>query len=141
VEYTHTPISEFFRRFENIGSGDAIAAASQFADVFLAAGPNGAQPVKASDFALALPKRKQFFASHGLQSTSLESVQETRLSDRYVLADTRWRMIFARDGGEERVTAESAFIIDTEQDPVRIVFYLSKQDPIAMLKANAAAAL
>jgi len=132
-----TPITEFFERFAiDSNSPDAAAAASHFADAFLAAGPNGAQAVKASDFALALPKRKQLFASHRLRSTTLESVQEKRLSDRYVLVETRWKMTFLREGGEEPIVAESVFIVDLEQEPFRIVFYLSKQDPIAMLKAR-----
>jgi hypothetical protein len=137
MEYSPTPILEFLQRFESSSnSREAAAAASHFADVFLAAGPNGAQPVKASDFEQALPKRFQLFASHGLRSTSLESVQELRLSARFVLADTWWKMTFAKDGGIEQVVADSAFIVDTGQEPFRIVFYLSKQDPIALLKAR-----
>lgn len=132
-----TPISEFFQRFENDSNcPDGAASAAHFADVFLAAGPNGAQAVKASDFALALPKRRQHFASHGLQSTALESVRETALGDRYVLAETRWKMTFAGGGVDEQVLAESVFVVDTQQDAFRIVFYLSKHDPIALLNAR-----
>ena len=137
MQLPKTPITEFFERFAtDSNSGDAAAAASHFAEAFLAAGPNGAQTVKASDFALALPKRIQLFASHGLQSTTLESVQENRLSDRYVLVETCWKMTFLREGVEEPIVAESVFIVDWEQEPFRIVFYLSRQDPIAMLKAR-----
>ena len=137
MEQTKTPLFEFLQQLEcNSNGGNAVASASQFADVFLAAGPNGAQPVKASDFALALPKRIQVFASHGLKSTSLQSLQETRLSTRFVLADTRWKMNFVKDGGEEHVIAESVFIVDIGQDPFRIVFYLPKQDHMALLKSH-----
>jgi hypothetical protein len=137
MEQRKSPISDFFQQFEsNSNSGDAAAAASHFAEVFLAAGPNGAQAIKASDFASALPKRIQLFANYGLKSTTLESVRETRLSGRFILADTRWKMNFARDGGEKPLIAESVFILDTGQEPFRIVFYLPKQDYMALLKSR-----
>jgi hypothetical protein len=138
MDHPQTEIAQFFRRFEtSSSSGDALAAASHFADVFLAAGPNGAQAVKVSDFALALPKRIRTFASYGLESTTLESVQETRLDTRFVLAETRWKIRFVREHGKEkRVTVDSVFIVDTGQERFRIVFYLAKQDPIALLKAR-----
>ncbi len=134
MEQPNTRISEFFQRFVvDSNSGDAAAAAAHFADVFLAAGPSGAQAVKAGDFALALPRRIQLFADHGLKSTTLESVQENRLDARFVLADTRWKMTFSRDGDERQVPVESVFIVDTQEEPFRIVFYLAKHDPIALL--------
>ena len=66
MEDTRTSVEDFIRHFErNNNKSDFSDAVSQFADVFMAAGPQGAQCVKASDFALALPKRKQLFASFG----------------------------------------------------------------------------
>ena len=52
----------FFRIFEaNASSNNVDAQVSQFADVFMAANPQGAQSVRASDFALALPRKKHLF--------------------------------------------------------------------------------
>src|SRR5579871_92016 len=112
---TKSAIAErFLARFESLSnSADAAASAALFADVFIAAGPSGAQAVKASDFALALPKRKQLFDSLGLRAARLVSADMRPLDDRYVLADTRWQMTFAPGGQEEaQILAESVFLLD-----------------------------
>src|SRR5271169_3380850 len=90
-------IERFFRTFEsNASSHDVSAQVSQFADVFMAASPQGAQAVRVSDFAVALPKKKQLFDKLGCQSTALVSLTEKRLDARYVLAGAQWKMTFAR---------------------------------------------
>ena len=132
----------FFRRFEaNNSSNDVAAVVSQFADVFMAASPQGAQPVRASDFALALPKRKELFGRMGCRSTELVSVTEKRLDARYVLAGTQWKMRFERpDITPQELVVESVFIVDTgeggtgEAGAAKIVFYLANQDIMQVVK-------
>jgi len=133
---TRTPVREFFDLFErHSDSGDAAASAAQFADVFMAAGPHGAQCVRAADFALALPKRVQLFRSLGCRKTSLASFRETRLDGRFVMAETQWSMTFESAAGDRKeAMADSMFIIDTAMDPYRIVFYLAHQDHMALLR-------
>ena len=64
-------IEEFFRAFEsNASSHDTAAQVSHFADVFMAANPQGAQVVRAGDFALALPRKKQLFDKLGCRTTA-----------------------------------------------------------------------
>jgi hypothetical protein len=136
----HSPsaIERFFHAFEkNTASGDIAAQTAQFADMFLAANPAGSQAVCNSDFALALPKRKRLFDKLGCTSTTLESLRETALDARYVLADTEWRMTFDLPGGSrEEVIAGSVFIVDTGGDPFKILFYLAKLDIFAVLRAR-----
>ena len=134
-------IERFFRTFEsNTSSDDVHTAVSQFADVFMAAGPQGTQAVRAADFALALPRRKQLFQSLGHQSTELISLDEKRLDARYVLAGTQWKMTFGRPGTEPQdVVVHSTYIVDTGSDgtaadAAKIVFYLAKQDLMLVLK-------
>jgi|HubBroStandDraft_1064217.scaffolds.fasta_scaffold34135_3 hypothetical protein len=133
-----TPMQRFFREFErNSSEGNVAASIAQFADVFLAAGPQGAQAVRASDFALALPKRFQFFADLGCKATELAAFEEQELDSRFKMVRTQWRMRFARGKeGERAVLADSIFLVDTGVEPFRIVFYLAKQDYMAMLRAN-----
>lgn len=128
-------IEQFFRDFEtHSNSSDVAASVAQFADVFMAANPGGAQAVRANDFARVLPKRKQFFDSLGCRSTALTSLREIPLNERFTMAETQWSMTFACNDGEQRVAlADSIFILDTGVDPFRIVFYLSKQDHMEML--------
>lgn len=130
-----SPIARFFDSFAQQSNGDNIEAPAQFADTFLAAGPQGAKCVSSTDFALAIPKRKQIFASLGCQSTKLVSLEETQLDDRYVLAKTRWQMIFSRPNSEpEKVLADSTFIVDTASAEPKIILYLAHQDIFEVLR-------
>jgi hypothetical protein len=140
-------IERFFRTFEsksssesNTPSKDIATTVSQFADVFMAANPQGTQAVRAVDFASVLPRRKQLFESLGHRSTELVSLRETRLDARFVMAATQWKMTFARDGNEPRdIIVDSVYIVDTGEvsspdgNP-RIVFYLASQDIMQVLK-------
>jgi len=141
MHQTSELIKRFFRTFESNASSDhADAVISQFADVFIAANPHGAQAVRAADFALALPKRKLLFDGLGCRSTELISVREDRLDARYVLASTQWKMNFARPQTEPQdVVVNSVFIVDTGgeaamPEAAKIVFYLANQDVMQILK-------
>ena len=136
MDDTSTAVESFFRRFDtNNSKSDFSAAVSQFADTFMAAGPQGAQCVKASDFALALPKRKQLFASFGYESMQLDSVEAHSLGDRYSMAHTRWRVRFTHDGpSTPAVFVESTYVVDRAEE--RIVLYLAHQDVMTILKEH-----
>jgi len=126
----------FFRTFAvNASSHDADAQISQFADVFMAADPQGAQAVRAADFALALPKRKELFNRLGCRSSELVSLSQERLDARYVLANTQWKMTFARaESKTEEVVVESSFMLDTGGNSPKIIVYLAHQDIMQVLK-------
>ena len=126
----------FFRTFEaNASTDNADAQISQFADVFMAGNPQGAQAVRAGDFALALPKRKQLFDRLGCRSTELVSLSEQRLDARYVMAATRWKMTFVRTGAKpEEIVVDSIFIVDTGSNSPKIILYLANQDIMQVLK-------
>ena len=136
MEKVSPSVEAFFRQFElNNNRSDFSAAVAQFADTFMAAGPQGAQCVKASDFVLALPKRKQLFESFGCHSMQLVSVDAHSLGERYSMAHTRWRMNFAEsDRSGEAVFVDSTFIVETTEQRSRIVLYLAHQDVFAILK-------
>jgi len=136
MPHTQTALERFFELYENNANGGDIAALSaQFADGFLAAGPQGAKAVRASDFAPALLKRKQLFESLGCKSAALLSLQPTALDDRYTLARTQWRMNFEPpQGSPQEVLADSTFLVDTSGDAFKILVYLAHQDIAAILK-------
>lgn len=134
-------IERFFRTFEaNASSNNVDAQVSQFADVFMAASPQGAQAVRAADFAAALPRKKRFFDELGCRSTELVSLREHRLDARYVMASTQWKLTFAQpESASQDVVAESVYILDTGGDGAaasesKIVFYLANQDLMQVLK-------
>jgi hypothetical protein len=131
---TPQTIEEFFLTYQHDSdSGDIPILVAHFAETFLAAGPQGAQPVRAADFALALPKRKQLFDAIGRQSTALVSVQPIPLDSRYTLARTRWRLTFARPN-PLTIHVTSDFLIDTGGDRFKILLYLANQDIMQVLR-------
>ena len=133
--HANETIERFFRTFEaNTFSEDIATAIAPFAQVFMAAGPQGTQAVRADDFARALPKRKQFFLDLGHQSTQLVSLIHKRLDARYVLATTQWKMTFARSGTSSKaIVVDSMYIVDAALPEPKIVFYLANQDLMQVL--------
>ena len=126
----------FFHDFEhNSKLSETSALISQFAEMFLVAGPQGAQVVPANAFALALPRRKKRFEEMGCQSTELVSLRETTLGNHYVMAETEWQMTFAQgEESPEEIRVASTFIIYTGDEQPKIVFYLPQHDVMALLK-------
>jgi hypothetical protein len=130
-----SPIALFLRGYERLSeSNDIPAMVAQFGETFLAAGPRGACCVRSSDFALALPKRKQLFERLGHSSTALISFDETPLDARYVLARTQWRFTFCKNGNPLEVVANSTFIVDTGGDEFKIIVYLTNRDAVQILE-------
>ena len=125
----------FFRNHERNSNSGAIAPLiSQFADVFMVGGPQGAQVVQANAFALAVPKRKKQFDDMGWQSTELVSLRETTLNGRYTMVETRWRMTFAsEDQSPEEIQVDSTFIVYTGGEEPKIIMYLPHGDALATL--------
>jgi len=126
----------FFRTFEsNSSRDDGNAAVSQFADVFMAAGPQGTQAVRAEDFARLVPRRKELFQSLGHKKTELVLLREQRLDARFVLATTQWKMTFVRaENIADDIVVDSVYIVDTGGPEPKIVFYLANQDLMKVLK-------
>jgi hypothetical protein len=123
-------VKAFFEDYEkgsNTPSPELIA--SQYSDSFMFASPQGAQAVRKEDFLKALPKRDAFFKAVGLTSSKIQSLEETRLDDSYVLVKAYWEMQFEK-GPERPVVAEiAATYLLYQQGPVlRIVLQLDHQD-------------
>jgi hypothetical protein len=131
-----TPIEVFFDSYaHHTDKGNVQEIVACFADVFLAAGPQGAQPVRASDFALVVPKRIKLFESLGCRRTELISRDATWIDTRYVSVRTGWRLTFERPGAEASpIIVESTFLIDAGVEPFRILLYMAHADIMEVLK-------
>ena len=129
-------IEAFFREYEkhtNLADGERLA--SQFADTFVAADPSGARVVQAADLRAAISRRQQLFASLGCRATILASLRETKLDDRYVMVRAEWRMQFDRGSdGLEELTLPSTFIVHGSGEMLRIVFYLTHENLMTVLR-------
>lgn len=127
-------LAGFFATFQhNSDHGTQTETLAQFAETFLAAGPDGAKAVPATLFGPALAKRKELFATLGSRGTELISLDETRLDARYTMARTRWRMTFSRpDLPAQQLEVDSTFLMDTRTQ--QILVYLAHQDMFAILR-------
>jgi hypothetical protein len=143
MEYIDDEIGIFLKRYEtnaNIGTAEEIV--SQFAEVFMAADPSGARPVPASVLLAAVPQRKKLFESMGSGVTTLASLEQTRLDDRYILLKTEWLVKFDRGNGRsEELRLRSTFIVQRFDDRMRIVFYLNHEDLTTVLREKGLLAL
>ena len=137
----NTPIRRFFDAFaHNSDKGNVPELVACFADVFLAAGLHGAQPVRASDFARVLPKRCKMFESMGCKSTELISIQENWLDAQHAAVRTRWRLTFVRPEMEALpIEVDSTYLIDAGREPFRILMYLPHSDIMEVLKQHGVA--
>jgi len=142
VDQKPSAVKEFLDTYaRHTATRNIPALVSQFADTFLVAGPTGSQCVRSADFARALPRRAELFASLGCQPAELISVEESPLDTRYALVRTIWRFTFTRpENDPETIDSESIFLIDTGSDPFRILVYLTPRDIMDTLRQRGIAA-
>ena len=138
---TETPVSSFLALYARETAEDNLSAViSHFADTFLFAGPSGAQPILASEFAAVLPKRKALFDQLGSQPTQLIAINETPLDSRYVLARTTWHFSFVSESTPaQQFDTDSTFLIDTglpstRESDFKILLYLPHHDIMQILR-------
>jgi hypothetical protein len=123
-------VKKFFEDYErDVDASDPELVASRYHDPFVFAGPQGMQIVKKDDFLKALPRRQSFFKTVGLTSSRIQSLEETRLDDCYVMVKAYWSMRFEKCPEQPIVDETSAtYILDRRGDSLRIVFQLDHQD-------------
>jgi hypothetical protein len=132
----NTEVEDFLKRYEvNSNVGDAEEVIKQFADVFMTADPGGTRAVPSSVLLMAIPQRKKLFESVKSSVTTLASVKQTRLDERYVLLETEWLVKFDRGRGHcEDLTLRSTLVVYRSDDGMKIVFYLNHEDLTSVLR-------
>jgi len=123
-------IREFFDGYEKAnGDFDVQRIAACYADVFMFGGPGGVQVVKRDDFVRVLPRRKEFFRSIGLVSSTIDSLYGSNLDSKYVLVKVVWRMRFQRTATEPIYSENSAtYLLSAKDNRFEIVFQIDHQD-------------
>ena len=136
MENLSEEVRVFLEQFEantNVGSPEEIV--TQFADVFMAADPSGARAVPSSVLLMAIPQRRKLFERVARSVTTLASVEQTRLDERYVLLKTEWLVKFDRGNGRsEDLALRSTFVLYRSVDGIKIVLYLHHQDLMSVLR-------
>ena len=123
-------VESFFTAYETanaIFDVDLIAAC--YADVFMFGGPEGVQCVKKEDFLKVLPRRKEFFRSLGLVSSTIDSLEGSTLDSKYTLAKVIWNMRFDRAASEPIYSRNAAsYLLLRTDERFQIVFQIDHQD-------------
>ena len=126
---------EFFGQYERANAqSDIPAITALYADVFLFGGPAGVRSLNKDDFAKAIPKRKQYFASLGLVETRVSGVEETALDAKYVMARTSWAMVFRVASERKELQNAATYILERRGETLAIVMQIDHQDLAEKLK-------
>ena len=136
MPFTQDALDQFLLTYErNAASGYPEAVAAQFADSFIAGGPEGCAIIPGRLFAQKLPQRKELFRQAGHRSSQLVTRRDIPIADRYVVVDTRWQMDFAPDGKPgTSLNVGSAFLIDMGGSEPKILAYLACQDVFRLMQ-------
>ena len=123
-------VRNFFESFEQASNTlDLELLGSQYSDSFMFASPQGVQPIKKDDFLKVLPKRKGFFKTMGLISSTITALEETRLDENYIMVKAHWNMRFEKKP-EQAITDETSatYFLFQQENILQIVFQLDHQD-------------
>jgi hypothetical protein len=126
----NTEVKSFFTRYEAANATfDAEQIAACYAEIFMFGGPAGVRSVKKEDFLKVLPRRKEFFQSRGLVSSTIDSLTASALDSNYTLVNVIWNMRFDRSASEPVYSQNSAsYILSGMNDGFQIVFQIDHQD-------------
>jgi hypothetical protein len=129
-------LRSFFAAFEaGSHTADPDALSRLYAPAILVGSPAGSQMVTSPQLVQAIVRRRQMFEAAGWRSTALIGLEETPLTDRYLLARTEWQWRFLRpDGATEELALSSTFVVEDSADGPRIVVYLAHADAAAVLR-------
>jgi hypothetical protein len=124
MQTTSDVVRDFFRRYErsrNTFEPDLIE--TQYPDAFMFADPNGARVTEKRAVLVALSRGRELFRTLGHASTTLESLDETRLDEYYTMVRARlvWRFEKASTQPVD-VAVDSVFILYIKHDVATIVF-------------------
>ena len=134
---TSTVVREFFERYERSrNTFDPDVIDFQYPDAFMMAGPDGARVAEKQAVLAGLPKGQALFKSVGHTSTTLVSLDETRLSEYYAMARARfvWRFERAKAPPID-VDVGSTFILYIGDGVAKIVFQHEHEDFLQALRA------
>ena len=131
-------VREFFERYERSrNTFDLEVIDSQYPDAFMMAGPDGARVAEKQAALAGLPKGQALFKSVGHTSTTLVSLDETRLDECYAMARARfvWRFDKAPAPPID-VDVDSTFILYIRDGVAKIVFQHEHEDFLQALRAR-----
>jgi hypothetical protein len=134
-----TPVvQEFFDHYARSRSAlDIDLIASQYPDACMFAGPGGARVGEKAAVLAAFPKGQEFLKAVGHRSTTVLSLDETRLDQHYVLVRATFIWRFEKALAQPiDVNVDSTFILYMGQGGPKIVFQQEREDFQQALRAS-----
>lgn len=131
-----TIVKKFFEKYEEAANTfDAELLTSLYADTFMSGGPAGTATGSGDEYLRkATPKRKALFQSIGFQKASLLDVAPTWLDDHYVLAKTKWRMDFKKNGAIVEAFFDESYFLYADKGSAKAVFFISHEDETEVMR-------
>ena len=131
-------VQEFFDQYAQCRSVmDIDLIASQYPDSIMFAGPDGARVVEKPAILAAVPKGQEFLKALGHKSTTILSLDETRLDDLYVLVRAQFAWRFENASSQPiDVKVDSTFILYINNGSPKIVFQHEHEDFQQALRAR-----
>ncbi len=115
---------------------DAEAVLDVFADCCIAAAPQFVGCTKSQEeLRSAVTQLYEFYANIGLEAAKLVTLTETPLDDHYSLVKVEWATYF-RQLGNEPLTFEVTYIIQTSAETPKIILFISHGDEQAVMREN-----
>jgi hypothetical protein len=127
---TSPAVQEFFDRYARSRSAlDIDLIASQYPDAFMVAGPTGVRITEKPAVLAAFPRGQEFLNGLGHTSTTVLSLDETRLDEHYVLVRALFLWRFERAPAQAiDVRIDSTFILHIKDGALEIVFQHERED-------------
>jgi ketosteroid isomerase-like protein len=128
---TATPVvQEFFEQYTSSRSAaDIDRIVSQYADSCLLAASDGVRVAERQALLTGFPKAMELLKTVGHTSTSLASLDETRVDEHYTMVCARFVWRFAKTTAPPiDVTVDSSFILYMKDGVPRIVFHHEHED-------------
>lgn len=125
-------VNGFFEGYETaLAAFDIDWIAACYAELFMFGGPDGVRCVKKEDFVKAVPRRKEFLQSKGLEASTIDSLEAVALDARYTFVKVIWKMQFRRSASEPVYSQNAAsYLLSRTNDGFQIVLQIDHQDLI-----------
>ena len=120
----------FFERYARARSTrDVDLIASQYADSFMLADPNGARVVQKASLLAVFPNGLQLLRAHGHTSTNLRSLSEEVVDEHYRFVRAQFVWCFENPGVPAiEVGVDATFMVYANESRTMIVFQQERQD-------------
>ena len=123
-------VREFFARYERSrNTFDTDLIETQYPEAFMFAGPKGARVTEKRAVREALSKGRELFQRLGHTSTTLESLDETRLDEHYTMVRARlvWHFEKASTPPVD-VAVDAVFVLYINDGAATIVFQQEREE-------------